>query len=143
MLQPNSPPPAMPHPWDELEKLDARHRDRLLETQAEIVGFFKKHPYFESDPICRLARQMCVNTLSEHERHQVDWMVTNSGYELGRPMHPCVVRGPDNYLPNGAQTTNYLDFLTNSNRPRPLWMAWYPLARAAIEAQKELAKQDG
>lgn len=144
MLQPPShqqPPLTWPH--EELDALDKRHVQRLLEANVEIQSFFKKHPFFETDPACRLARELCILELPEYDRKDgPDRLITNSGYEPVQAMHPLVTPGPVNNLAHGRQPTLFLDFLVNSNRPRPLWMAWYRQAKAAIDAQAALKDRD-
>lgn len=106
-------PPALT-PWEQVEALDREWVQELFRTA------------FGDNPVCKLARQMCLDAGVEDP----DRLVANNGYELSelsRRLVPAVVMGPDRQ-PFGA------DFLTMANRPRPIWTAWIERARAAIEA---------
>ena len=127
-------PPSQQFPHDEIARLDKQNVERLLATQTEYQSFFRKHPYFETDPVCRLARQLCIMEVGDRGSWgNVDRLVTNSGYEVhGGPIPQSVDLGPQ---PVDEKRWTFPDFLISGNRPRPLWMAWLSQARAAIEAQ--------
>ena len=137
----SSPQPQSEFPHAEVEALDKENVARLLEIDIKFRSFFRKHPFFETDPVCRLARQLCLDSLPDHDKAEADRLVTNGGYELHNgPIPGCLVMGPvavgETYRPNGQWA--FLDFLVNGNHPRPIWMAWGPQASAAIDALKKL-----
>lgn len=125
--------PQVDYPHAEVEALDKENVARLLEINVKFQSFFRKHPFFETDQVCRLARQLCLDSLPDHDKLGVDRLVTNGGYELHNgPIPGCVA------IAEHSGRWAFLDFLVNGNHPRPLWMAWGPQAAAAIDALKKL-----
>ena len=138
-------PPSQPFPHDEIKALDARNVERLLAINVEFQSFFKKHPFFETDPVCRLARQLCIGAhrgLPSEAERDADRLCVNGGYEISSGPIPIAVNLGPKKDPNEAIPQTFPDFLLSGNRPRPLWMAWIPQARAAIEAQKKIEAAD-
>lgn len=142
-----------PFPHDELAALDKRNVARLLEINAEFQRFYRKHPFFETDPTCRLARELCIQhyiyrpadnpefALAEAEQH-ADRLCINGGHELRAPVPVPVNLGPK-ADPNAAIPATFPDFLISGNRPRPLWTAWIPQAEAALAALKSIEDKNG
>ena len=138
---------SQPFPHDELAALDKENVERLLAINTKLQSFFSKHPFFEADPVCRLARQMCLQTLPEYAQKEggADRLVVNGGYEPQggpAPMTYEVGPGPGENSLHDPKHWAFVSFLTAGNRPRPIWMAWIPQARAAIEALKLLEAVD-
>lgn len=133
---PKAPPPVA-FPWDEVKAIDKRHVDQLLAINTEFRSFFRKHPFFETDPACRLARQLCMAALGTEEADAVDRLVTNSGHEPDYPMAPVYCIGPRSPLEQKPDI--YPDFLIAANRPRPIWFAWLRIARTVIDRQNREA----
>lgn len=114
----------------------------MLEISAEYQAFYKKHPYFETDPVCRLARELCLIAIGEHA--DADRLVANAGYELWGGDIPLTFNiGPDQRDQTGKPSKwVFPDYLTAGNKPRPLWLAWYRQAEAAIAALKKIETAD-
>ena len=135
----SSPQPQNEYPHAEVEALDQENVARLLEINTKFQSFFRKHPFFETDPVCRLARQLCLDSLPDYDKAEADRLVTNGGYELHNgPIPGCLVLGPGVVVSEHSGRWAFLDFLVNGNHPRPIWMAWGPQAAAAIDALKKL-----
>lgn len=135
----SSPQPQSEFPHAEVEALDRENVARLLEINVKFQSFFRKHPFFENDPVCRLARQLCLDSLPDHDKAEADRLVTNGGYELHNGPSPgCLVLGPGIVVSEHSGRWTFLDFLVNGNHPRPIWMAWGPQAAAALDALKKL-----
>lgn len=131
-------------PHDELDAIDKENVARLLEINAKIQSLFRKHPFFETDPVCRLAREMCIIELSDGRSRkdaelEADRLVLNGNTSpTGGPIGPVWNRGPTVPRGDAKIAWHFVDMLCNAAYPRPLWMAWITLASAAIQAQRAL-----
>jgi hypothetical protein len=116
---------------------------RLLEINVEFQSFFRKQPFFETDPVCLLARQLCFQNLGSHMTwDDIDRLVVNGGLQPQDGPMPIPVNIGPKKDPNDAIPQTFPDFLISGNRPRPIWMAWLPQARAAIEGLKAIGELD-
>lgn len=149
------------YPHDELRELDKENVARLLEINTKIQSLFRKHPFFETDPTCRLAREMAVQEIMlspgsvvtknrAEAEESADRLVVNGGFDPICPIPLCVNIGPKgkpiddrgNVVADPKLHT-FPDFLVAGNHPRPLWMAWIPQAQSAIAAADKLNERSG
>lgn len=112
--------------WDEVEALDKRQAQALLALAERYKAAFM-HPSIQNDPVCRLAKQLASAQLGPE---LCDAIVVNGG----RSPSDGVGQIACHRTPVG----NMVDFLCAGAAPRPVWMAWYPQAKAALEALKKL-----
>ena len=131
--------PQSEYPHAEVEALDKENVARLLEINVKFQSLFRKHPFFETDPVCRLARQLAIE--AGYRPEAIDLIAINGGYSLESgpvPMTYVTGPGPGANSKYDERHWAFPDFLTSGNRPRPIWMAWIPQAKMAIEALKKL-----
>lgn len=117
---------ATKSPYDEIDDLDRMNVQTLLATAARYKAAFM-HPHFQNDPACRLAKQLASAQVGPE---LCDAIVVNGGYSPQDGVRPIACH----HTPLGNMT----DYLAAGSRPRPVWMAWYPQAKAALEALKKL-----